>query len=103
MLLVPKEQLARVQGFNQALYGFMTIISAPLGAYLLAILPMQGILGIDISTALIAIGIVFFSHIPQPERGESVAFTFWQDFVGRLPLHHHLARTGDHSCVGDGD
>jgi len=70
-----------VQGFNQALYGGMSIISAPLGAYLLAILPMQGILGIDISTALIAIAIVFFTHIPQPERGENAAATFWQDFV----------------------
>jgi DHA3 family macrolide efflux protein-like MFS transporter len=81
VLLVPKDQLARVQGFNQALYGGMSIISAPLGALLLAILPMQGILGIDISTALIAIGIVFFTNIPQPERGESHSFTFWQDFA----------------------
>jgi MFS transporter, DHA3 family, macrolide efflux protein len=81
VLLVPKEQLARVQGFNQALYGGMSIISAPLGAYLLAILPMQGILGIDVSTALIAVGIVFLTPIPQPERGESAAATFWQDFV----------------------
>jgi MFS transporter, DHA3 family, macrolide efflux protein len=81
VLLVPKEQLARVQGFNQALYGGMSIISAPLGAYLLAILPMQGILGIDVSTALIAISIVVLTHIPQPERGESAAATFWQDFV----------------------
>jgi MFS transporter, DHA3 family, macrolide efflux protein len=81
VLLVPKDQLARVQGFNQALYGGMSIISAPLGAFLLAILPMEGILGIDISTALIAISIVFFTQIPQPERGESAAFTFWQDFA----------------------
>ncbi|MFN8413346.1 MAG: MFS transporter [Anaerolineales bacterium] len=81
VLLVPQEQLGRVQGFNQALYGGMSIISAPLGAYLLAILPMQGILGIDISTAIIAISIVFFTHIPQPERSEAVASTFWQDFA----------------------
>ncbi len=81
VLLVPKEQLARVQGFNQALYGGMSIISAPLGAYLLAILPMQGILGIDVSTALLAIGIVFFTQIPQPEREGSAASTFWQDFA----------------------
>jgi DHA3 family macrolide efflux protein-like MFS transporter len=81
VLLVPKDQLARVQGFNQALYGFISIISAPLAAFLLAVLSMQGILGIYIATALIAIGIVFFSGIPQPERGESVAFTFWQDFA----------------------
>jgi DHA3 family macrolide efflux protein-like MFS transporter len=81
VLLVPKEQLGRVQGFNQALYGFISIISAPLGAFLLAIMPMQGILGIDVTTALIAVTIVFLTHIPQPERGESAAATFWQDFV----------------------
>src|SRR5258706_3836545 len=32
VLLVPKDQLGRVPGFNQALYGGMSIISAPLGA-----------------------------------------------------------------------
>lgn len=81
VLLVPKDQLARVQGFNQALYGGMSIISAPLGAYLLAVLSMQGILAIDVSTAVIAVVIVFFTQIPQPERGELAASTFWQDFV----------------------
>jgi len=81
VLLVPKDQLARVQGFNQALYGGMSIISAPLGAYLLAVLSMQGILAIDVSTAVIAVVIVFLTQIPQPERGELAASTFWQDFV----------------------
>ena len=81
VLLVPKEQLARVQGFNQALYGGLNIISAPLGAFLLAILPMHGILAIDVSTALIAISIVFFTHIPQPEKSSSAPSTFWQDFA----------------------
>jgi len=81
VLLVPKEQLARVQGFNQALYGGLNIISAPLGAYLLAILPMQGILAIDIITAAIAVTIVFFTTIPQPERMSSEPSTFWQDFA----------------------
>src|SRR5215208_8535593 len=54
VLLVPKEQLARVQGFNQALNGGLNIIAAPLGAYLLSVVPMQGILAIDIGTALLA-------------------------------------------------
>jgi len=81
VLLVPKEQLARVQGFNQALYGGLNIVSAPLGAYLLSIVPMQGILGIDISTALIAVTIVFFTQIPQPEKTSSEPSTFWQDFA----------------------
>ena len=81
VLLVPKEQLARVQGFNQALYGGLNIISAPLGAFLLAILPMHGILAIDVSTALIAVSIVFFTHIPQPEKSSGAPSTFWQDFA----------------------
>ncbi len=82
VLLVPKEQLARVQGFNQALYGGLNILSAPLGAYLFSVLPMQGILSIDVGTALLAVSIVFVTQIPQPERGKgAAAFTFWQDFA----------------------
>ncbi|NJC95982.1 MAG: MFS transporter [Anaerolineae bacterium] len=81
VMLVPKEHLARVQGFNQALQGGLNIISAPLGAYLLSVLPMQGILGIDIGTAMLAILILFFIRIPQPERGPQAQNTFWQDFA----------------------
>jgi len=81
VLLVPKDQLARVQGFNQALFGGLNIISAPLGAYLLAVIPMYGILGIDVTTAIIAITIVFFTSIPQPEKSSNEPSTFWQDFA----------------------
>lgn len=81
VLLVPRDQLSRVQGFNQALYGGLNIISAPLGAFLYGALPMQGILSIDILTALIAITIVFFTHIPQPQRDAAVQATFFQDFA----------------------
>jgi len=81
VLLVPKEHLARVQGFNQALYGGLSIISAPLGAFLLAVLPMQGILSIDVGTAVLAITILLFFQIPQPERGAAAKATFWQDFA----------------------
>ncbi len=81
VLLVPKEQLARVQGFNQALYGGLNVISAPLGAFLFALLPMQGILSIDIVTALIAITILLFIPIPQPEKSTTTQATFWQDFA----------------------
>jgi MFS transporter, DHA3 family, macrolide efflux protein len=80
VLLVPKEHLARVQGFNQALYGGLNIISAPLGAFLLAVLPMQGILGVDVVTALVAVSILLFVQIPQPESRTQSQGTFWQDF-----------------------
>lgn len=81
VLLIPKEQLARIQGLNQSLYGGLNIISAPLGAYLIAILPMQGILGIDIGTALFAISLLFFIQIPQPERSAQTSSTFRHDLA----------------------
>jgi MFS transporter, DHA3 family, macrolide efflux protein len=81
VLLVPADQLARVQGFNQALYGGLNIVSAPLGAYLYAVLPMQGILSIDVGTALLAIGVLLFFQIPQPAKDGASPATFWQDFA----------------------
>jgi DHA3 family macrolide efflux protein-like MFS transporter len=67
-LMVPKEQLTRIQGLNQTLNGGLNIISAPLGALLIEIMPTQGILAIDVVTALIAIVPLLFISIPQPER-----------------------------------
>jgi DHA3 family macrolide efflux protein-like MFS transporter len=81
VLLVPQDQLARVQGFNQALFGGLNIISAPLGAYLYAVMPMHGILAIDVVTALIAIGILLFFQIPQPLKNDKIPATFWQDLA----------------------
>jgi DHA3 family macrolide efflux protein-like MFS transporter len=62
----PHEHLARVQGANQVLNGGLRILSAPLGALLLSLLPLQGILAIDVITALIAILPLLVIHIPQP-------------------------------------
>ncbi len=81
-LMVPKKHLARIQGINQTLNGGLNIISAPLGAILLEILPIEGILGIDVITALFAIVPLFFVFIPQPEMnavGDETASTVWQD------------------------
>jgi DHA3 family macrolide efflux protein-like MFS transporter len=66
-LMVPGEQLTRIQGLNQALEGAMNILSAPFGAFLLGVLPMQFVLSIDIVTALLAIAPLCFINIPQPK------------------------------------
>lgn len=82
-LMVPKEHLPRVQGINQLLNGGVSIVAAPLGALLLAWLPMQGILMIDVGTALAAILPLLFIAIPQPERRLASAAggaSFWEDF-----------------------
>jgi len=88
-LMVPKEHLSRIQGLNQMLNGGMSIASAPLGALLLAILPMEGILAIDVFTAMLAIIPLFFFPVPQPERDDLQAnlngkSTVWQDLRGGL-------------------
>ncbi len=67
-LMAPKEYLARIQGLNRMLAGLMNIGAAPLGALLLGLLPMQGVLAVDVGTALLAIVPLLFVGIPQPER-----------------------------------
>ena len=71
-LMVPKAQLSRVSGMNQTLQGLITIVAAPAGALLIELFPMQGVLAIDIGTAIVAILPLFFFSIPQPRRADSV-------------------------------
>jgi DHA3 family macrolide efflux protein-like MFS transporter len=71
-LMVPKEHLSRIQGFNQMLNGAMNIASAPIGALLLSLLIMPGILAIDVGTALLGIILLFFINIPQPKISASL-------------------------------
>ena len=70
-LLAPQEQLTRVAGMNQTLNGLLNIFGAPLGAYLMDLLPLHGVMMIDVGTAALAIAPLFFVHIPQPQRAAS--------------------------------
>lgn len=70
-LMVPQQHLARIAGLNQALQGMGAIVAPPLGALLLAVLPMQGVLAIDVVTAIIAIGPLLFVSVPHPHHGPS--------------------------------
>lgn len=67
-LLVPEGQLARVAGANQALQGAMSIIAPPVAALLLGVLPLWGMLAIDVVSAGLAILPLLFISIPQPVR-----------------------------------
>ncbi len=72
-LMVPERHLTRVAGLNQTMQGVTNIVSPPLGAIFLAILPMHGILGIDVATAALAIAPLLFIRIPRPEKAEGRA------------------------------
>ena len=87
-LMVPEAHLTRIQGMNQALNGALGVVAAPLGALLLELLPIQGIIAIDVSTALFAILPLFFIRVPEPERAaagiEAAAATFREEMVAGL-------------------
>ena len=72
-LMVPKAQLARISGLNQTLSGAMGILAPPLGAFLIGLLPMWGVLSVDIITAIVAIIPLLLFTIPQPIREEEIA------------------------------
>jgi DHA3 family macrolide efflux protein-like MFS transporter len=74
-LMVPKDQLARVAGINQTMHGILQIISPPLGALFISLMPVHGIMAIDVISAAFAIVPLFFVHIPQPERREATVET----------------------------
>jgi DHA3 family macrolide efflux protein-like MFS transporter len=65
-LMVPEEHLARVAGLNQGLQGVMSIAAPPLGALLLGVLPIHGVLLIDVATAALAVLPLLFVAVPQP-------------------------------------
>jgi MFS transporter, DHA3 family, macrolide efflux protein len=67
-LMVPNEQLTRINGLNQALQGVNSLAAPPIGALLLSLLPTQGILLIDVGTALLAILPLLFLPVPKPPR-----------------------------------
>ncbi len=81
-LMVPEAQLSRVAGLNQTLQGAMAIVAPAVGAALLAVLPLQGILAVDVVTAFMAIVPLFALRIPNvARRGQAAAPAFLRDLA----------------------
>jgi len=67
-LMVPKKHYTRISGLNQTIHGFLNLVGAPLGALLLAIMPMHGVMLFDVVTAAFAVIPLLFIAIPQPKK-----------------------------------
>jgi DHA3 family macrolide efflux protein-like MFS transporter len=67
-LMVPGKYLARIAGLNQTLSGVAAIFIPPLGALAIEVLSLQGVLLIDVATAIPAVVTLLFIAIPQPPR-----------------------------------
>ena len=88
-LMVPKEELTRVQGLNQMLQGILRIVAAPLGALMISLIPIQAILMIDVGTALFAIlplALISIPEVTKKEIGDQAGkqISFWGDFRSGL-------------------
>lgn len=89
-LMVPQEYLTRIQGVNQMLNGGLNVAAAPLAALLLTLLPIQGVLLVDLVTAALAITTTLLVAVPQPARhdsddvSQSTLRAYWNDLRAGL-------------------
>jgi DHA3 family macrolide efflux protein-like MFS transporter len=67
-LMVPEVHLARISGLNEAIRGLASIAAPPLGAVLIAVLPMYAVLSVDVLTAAIAIFALVVVNIPEVRK-----------------------------------
>jgi MFS transporter, DHA3 family, macrolide efflux protein len=67
-LMVPQRHLTRVAGLNQMMNGLLSIVGPPLGALLLSLIPLHGVMLVDVGTALFAVVPLCFIAIPQPPK-----------------------------------
>ena len=67
-LMVPERHYTRVSGLNQTIHGLLNFVGAPLGALLLSIMPLHGIMLVDVATAAFAVAPLLFVMVPQPEK-----------------------------------
>lgn len=79
-------QFARIWFLTVKTGSTTVLATASLVALLLNILPLQGILAIDVFTAMLVVLPLFFIQVPQPERFEQKTKndaqpTIWQDFI----------------------
>ncbi len=74
-MIVPERDLSRAAGLNQMLQGAITIAGPPAGAFLFSLLPVQGLLAVDIVTAIIAVACLLPISIPRPARAATVVKT----------------------------
>ena len=82
-LMVPSRHFTRIQGLNSTLQGIMNIVSGPLAAFLMIVMPIGSILLIDVGTAALAVFTLILTVVPQPEGKLEVegapTSTLWQD------------------------
>jgi DHA3 family macrolide efflux protein-like MFS transporter len=84
-LMVPERHYTRIGALNQTIHGMLNIVGAPLGALLLSLLPLHGVMMVDFGTAAFAVVPLLCIAIPQPAR----------EHVAAIKARSFLANTRD--------
>jgi DHA3 family macrolide efflux protein-like MFS transporter len=97
-LMVPERHFTRIQALNQSLQGLLTIVAAPLGALLLAILSMTSVMMVDVATALLAILPLLAIRVPRPPRSTQLdRASVWAETVAGF--RYLMRRRGHRTLV----
>ena len=91
--LVPDEHLLRINGLNQSIQAGMMLIAPAVAAALYATLPIEMIFFVDVSTALVGIGLLALipvAKVPRPEGSPSYLTDLIEGI--RYAHGHHLVR-----------
>ncbi|NLT36275.1 MAG: MFS transporter [Gaiellales bacterium] len=91
-MYVPAEHLMRVAGWNYFLVSGVSMAGPVLGAFLMGVLPMAGVIALDVGGAAFAVASLLLVRIPHPERSatESPATGLLAEFrQGWRELVHH--------------
>jgi MFS transporter, DHA3 family, macrolide efflux protein len=67
-LMVPKEQYGRANGMMSLIDSGPGVLAPLMAGALLPLIGLVGILSLDVTTFILAVGILFFVSIPQPAR-----------------------------------
>ena len=88
--LVPAEHLIRVNGFNSSLQSGIMFLSPIAGGALIALMPVQTALFIDVITATIGISMLVFFVKTVPKEKAKEQNSAWHDmFEGLNYIRHH--------------
>jgi MFS family permease len=86
-LLVPEEQRERANVLRQIADPAAGLVAPVVGGFLYAYLDVEGVILIDLLTFLVAVGVVSYLTIPQPQQtaeGAATKGSIWQELKGGL-------------------
>src|SRR5665647_4073 len=89
--IVPREQLARINGIFGSVVAVMSLIAPAVSGIILSVMSMEATFFIDVFTAVIGISLMLSLKVKIHERAlQSVASSHWQDFrAGLIYVKNH--------------